>query len=128
MARVAVMTYIVIYITQVRMIGGISAYFFINAAAVLMFQPLLGKVTDRFGVHISLGASRAFFAAVPLLLADCAQTWQRWLVGVFNALGFEAGLAQLQALALRIAAPNRCGVGQHTVYIGNGAGDLPGLV
>jgi len=128
MVRATVNIYIVIYITQYRMIEGIAIYYFINAAALLVFQPLMGKITDRFGVHISLGTAGVFFIVALLILAYCTTTWQLWLLAMFVAIGFGTGNTQLQALSMRMASPGRRGVASTTSYIGMDLGDLIGPV
>lgn len=127
-ARISITTYIAIYITEVRMIDGITVYYLINAAALLVSRPLLGKIADKYGIHISLIPSYLSFAAALVLLAFCQNTWQLWLVGVFNALGYGAGQTQLQAMALKLTAPSRRGAASTTAFIGTDIGDLIGPV
>ena len=126
MVRTVIMTYLVIYITEVRMISGITVYFIINAAALLIFQPLMGRVSDKLGIHISLATSFIFIIITLVVLAYCAQTWHLLLAGVFHALGIGVGQSQLQALTMKIAAPERRGIASSTVYTGIDIGDLTG--
>lgn len=128
MARSGITTYIAIYVTEVRMIEGISVYYMINAAALLISRPMLGRIADKYGIHISLIPSHIFFIAALALLAFCTQTWQLWLTAVLNALGFGAGQSQLQAMALKLAPPSRRGAASTTAYIGTDTGDLLGPV
>lgn len=126
MSRIAITTYIAIYITTVRMIDGLSVYYFINAAALLFSRPLMGKIADRYGIPVSIIPSYVFFALSLILLAFCTETWQLWLISVFNALGYGTSQTQLQAMALKLAAPNRRGAASTTAFIGTDLGDMFG--
>lgn len=126
LARAGIMTFLVIYITDVRQIPGISAYYLVSAGVLLIARPVMGKIADRYGIHIALIPSLFFFSANLVLLAFCTQTWQLILIAVVNALGLGTAFSSLQALCMKVVPANRRGAGSSTFFIGLDLGDLTG--
>jgi len=128
LARAGIMTFLVIYITEVRQIPGISVYYLVSAGVMLIARPVMGKIADKYGIHIALIPSLIFFTANLVLLAFCSQTWQLILIAVVNALGLGTAFSSLQALCMKVVPANRRGAGSSTFFIGLDLGDLTGPV
>jgi MFS family permease len=125
-ARAGMTTYLVIYITEAKQIDGITVYYIINAAALLISRPLSGKMSDKLGIHKALVPSYVAFAANLILLAFCQNTWQLWICAVLNAFGTGTTQTMHQALVMKVVPANHRGAGSTTAYIGIDIGDLTG--
>lgn len=127
-ARAGIITYLVIYITEERQIGGITLYYIINAAALLISRPLIGALSDKAGIHRALIPTYISFAAGLILLAYCKSTWQLCVTAVLNAFGTGAAQTTHQALCMKVVSPTRRGAGSTTACIGTDLGELLGPV
>lgn len=127
-ARAGMVTYLVIYVTEYKMIEGISIYYIVNALAMLVSRPLIGKLSDRFGTHKALIPSYIAFAANLILLAFAKSSWQLWLCAVLNAFGTGTAQTMHQALCMQIVRPDHRGAGSTTAFIGIDIGDLLGPI
>ena len=126
LARAGMITYLIIYVTECKVITGISVYYMINAAALLISRPVLGKLSDKFGIQAALIPSYLAFAANLILLAYAGSTWQLWLCAVLNAFGTGTTQTMHQALCMKVVRPEHRGAGSTTAYIGIDIGDLLG--
>ena len=124
LARNCFSTYLVIYITEYRCIEGISLYYTIYAAALIVTRPIMGKLADRFGIPSALYPSYIIFAAGLLTLAFCTKTWQLWLAAVLIACGYGVTQSQHQALTMKVAPKDRRGAASTTAFFGIDVGDL----
>ena len=127
-ARAGMVTYLVIYVTEYKVIEGISIYYIVNAAAMLISRPLIGKLSDRFGTHKALIPSYIAFAANLILLAFVKNSWQLWICAVLNAFGTGTAQTMHQALCMQVVRPDHRGAGSTTAYIGIDIGDLLGPI
>lgn len=127
-ARACMTTFLVVVITDTRQIEGMSTYYMINAVAMMVARPLFGKISDKYGLHISLIPSYICFAASLLLTAICQETWQLWLVAVLYGLGYGTAAPSLQAMCMKLVEPERRGVASTTAFIGTDIGDLIGPI
>lgn len=128
MARAGITTFLVVLITDVRDIGGISTYYVINAVAMAASRPLMGKISDKKGLHITLMISFVLFALNLVAVAFCHSTPVLYLAAVLNAFGFGATQPAAQALGLKLAGENNRGAASNTVFIGIDLGDLLGPI
>lgn len=126
MARAGMVTYLVIYVTEFRVIEGVSIYYIINAATLLISRPLIGKLSDKFGVHKALIPSYIFFAANLILMAFVTKPWMLWVCAVLNAFGTGTTQTMHQALCMQVVRPDHRGAGSTTAFIGIDIGDLVG--
>ena len=128
LARAGMVTYLVIYITEVKQIPGISVYYIINAAVLLISRPLVGTLADRWGIHKALIPSYLAFAANLIILTVMTSTWQLWLIAVLNALGTGTTQTTHQSLCMKVARADHRGAAGTTAYIGIDIGDLCGPI
>ncbi len=127
-ARACMTTFLVVVITDVRQIEGMSTYYILNALAMMVSRPLFGKISDKYGLHISLIPSYICFAASLLLTAVCQTTWQLWLVAILYGFGFGTASPSLQAMCMKLVEPERRGVASTTAFVGTDIGDLIGPI
>ena len=126
--RIGISTYLVVFITDVRHIEGMTFYYYVNAAAMILSRPFFGRLTDRKGLHISLIPSYIFFALTLVLTAFCRNTWQLMLLAVVNALGFGTAFSSQQAMFVKVAPPELRGAASNTSYVGLDIGEMVGPI
>ena len=127
LVRGGLYTFLIIFISD-RNISGMSAYYYVNAAVMILARPFVGALADRKGLHITLFPAFAFFALSLVLTAFCRNTWQLMLVAVLNALGYGTAFSSAQALCMKVAPPDLRGAASTTSFIGLDIGDLIGPV
>ena len=127
-ARACMTTFLVVVITDTRKIDGMSTYYILNALAMLVSRPLFGKISDKYGLHISLIPSYIFFAASLVLTGFCQTTWQLWIVAILYGFGFGTASPSLQAMCMKLVEPERRGVASTTAFVGTDIGDLIGPI
>ncbi len=127
-ARAGMVTYLVIYVTEYKSIDGISVYYIVNAAAMLISRPLIGALSDKYGTHRALIPSYIAFAANLILLAFIGNSCQLWICAVLNAFGTGTAQTMHQALCMQVVRPDHRGAGSTTAYIGIDIGDLVGPI
>lgn len=127
LVRGGLYTFLIIFISD-RNIPGMSAYYYVNAAVMIISRPLIGALADKKGLHFPLIPSYVFFALSLVLTAFCSNTWQLMLVSVLNALGYGTAFASAQALCMKVAPADLRGAASTTSFIGLDIGDLIGPV
>ncbi len=127
LVRGGLYTFLIIFITD-RNIPGMSVYYYVNAAVMIISRPFIGALADKKGLHFPLIPSYVFFALSLVLTAFCRSTWQLMLVSVLNALGYGTAFASAQALCMKVAPADLRGAASTTSFIGLDIGDLIGPV
>ncbi len=127
LVRGGLYTFLIIFISD-RNIPGMSAYYYLNAAVMIITRPFFGALADKKGLHIALIPSYVFFAVSLVATAFCSNTWQLMIVAVLNALGYGTVFASTQALCMKVAPADLRGAASTTSFIGLDIGDLLGPV
>ena len=127
LVRGGLYTFLIIFLTD-RKIEGISAYYYVNAAVMILARPFVGALADKKGLHVTIFPALAFFALSLVLTAFCRNTWQLMLVAVLNALGYGTAFSSAQALCMKVAPADLRGAASTTSFIGLDIGDLLGPV
>ncbi len=127
LVRGGLYTFLIIFLSD-RNIEGISTYYYVNAAVMIITRPFFGTLADKKGLHIALIPSYVFFALSLIATAFCQNTWQLMVVAVLNALGFGTVFASAQALCMKVAPAELRGAASTTSFIGLDIGDLLGPV
>ena len=108
--------------------SGMSAYYYVNAAVMIISRPFIGALADKKGLHFPLIPAYAFFALSLVATAFCRSTWQLMAAAVLNALGYGTVFASAQALCMKVAPADLRGAASTTSFIGLDIGDLLGPV
>ena len=127
LVRGGLYTFLIIFISD-RHIEGMSAYYYVNAAVMILARPFVGALADKKGLHVTLFPAFVFFALSLILTAYCRNTWQLMLVSVLNALGYGTAFSSAQALCMKVAPADLRGAASTTSFIGLDIGDLIGPV
>lgn len=119
-------SFLVIYAGQQGVETGIGLYFTIYACTLLFTRPMVGRLSDRFGmVKVVIPAMCCF--AVSFLLISISDSLVMFLFAGFVA-GFGYGACQpaIQSLAMKCVGTARRGAASSTNYIGSDLGQLLG--
>lgn len=127
LVRGGLYTFLIIFISE-RNIPGMSAYYYVNAAVMIITRPFIGSLADKKGLHVTLYPAYVFFALSLVATAFCQNTWQLMLSAVLNALGYGTAFASAQALCMKVAPADLRGAASTTSFIGLDLGDLLGPV
>lgn len=122
-------TYLVIY-SDMRNVPAdqIGFYFTLNACVLLMSRPLVGKLTDRYGVvNVVIPAIGCCIVAY-WLISIATSIWMFLLAAVISAFGLGACQPAVQALCMKCVPDNRRGSASSTCYIAQDVGNLIGPV
>lgn len=126
LSRACINTFMVLYITEVRQIPGITGYYVANAVVLVISRVLFGKLADKRGMFpalmITFICSVLNFAG----LAIASQSWHLWMIGAMNALGINSAMTLLKTAAMIIVPEESRGAGSTTCFIGVDIGDLLG--
>jgi len=111
-------------------LSGYSLYFTINAVALILIRPFVGKLQDRKGLSIVLIPAYLFAAAGMVCIASAKAIWAVYLAGILKAVGIGTGQPAVQAECLKRLGPQRRGIATSSYYIGadvaNGIGPAVG--
>lgn len=118
--------FLVVFISDERHIEGIKVYFFVNAAANLLFRPMMAKLADKKGLPFAMAPVLMFFALTMVAISFCHNTATLMVVAVLHALGYGSIFGFLQAMCMKAAKPEDRGAASSTAYIGIDLGDLIG--
>ena len=122
----AVTSFLIIFATGRGVGKNIGLYFLISAGAMLATRPLIGRLTDRFGiVYVCIPAF--FVTIVSYIVISGSKSLVGFIAAaVITAFGQGACLPAMQALSMKAVPRERRGAASSTNYIGLDLGYLIG--
>jgi MFS family permease len=121
-------SFLVIFAESRGVTANIGFFFTIYAVTLLFTRPLVGVLTDRYGLVKVAIPALLFFAAAFLLLSFADSLWMFLLVAVISAFGYGACHPALQSLCMKCVPRERRGAASSTNYIGTDLGNLVGPI
>lgn len=119
-------TYLVIYAAEKGVTDNIGLYFTLYACTMLFTRPLIGKMTDKYGVVKVLIPGMACFI-IAYMIISISTTLPMFLLSSFvSAFGLGACQPAVQALCMKCVSQERRGAASSTCYIANDMGTLIG--
>ncbi len=109
---------LVLLASDMRGIGGASAFFAAYAAACLVSRPLAGRVSDKRGLAALLVPMSFVSIAGMLAMAFVPSLWGVVLGGLLTGTGQASSYSALQAEAVRGVPEEKVGRAVSTFYIG----------
>jgi MFS family permease len=110
-------SYMVPYAAE-KGIAGVSTFFTVVAAVIVIARPMSGRLTDRFGVKKIMVPSLAVFA-VSFIIVGLSKSLPAILAGgALAAIGYGATQPTLQAMAIQTVTPLKRSVASNTLYAG----------
>ena len=121
-------SFLILFSREQNVMGNIGLYFTVTAVTMLFTRPLIGNLTDKYGI-----AKIVFPALIVNLLSfviiSNSTTLASFLTAaVFNAFGQGAIIPVMQALAMKSVTNDRRGVASSTVFVATDLGFLIGNV
>ena len=121
-----VSTYLVIYAAQRGVESNIGLYFTLYACTMLISRPLVGKLTDKYGVCNVLIPALCCFILSYMLISVSITLAMFLLASFVSAFGTGACQPAVQALCMKCVPTERRGSASSTCYIANDLGTLIG--
>jgi len=119
-------SFLIIYGGKQGLGSEIGIYFTVNAVAMLISRPLVGRLTDKFGQVKILIPATIFFTASFVIISFSTTLWMFLLAAIASAFGYGASQPAIQALAMKMVPKERRGAASCTSYLGTDLGYLVG--
>ena len=126
-ASSSVSSFLVLHVND-RSIEGISTYYTISAICLVLFRPLTGTLSDRYGIHKIIVPCLAIYIVYFILISNVSSKWELWFCAVLSAAGFSSAHTLLQAIVMRLTPSIRRGAASSSCYIGYDGGTTVGGV
>ena len=120
-------SFLAIYGTDMGVVN--IGFFFTVYAGVLVFsRPLIGKMSDKYGL-VKVTIPALFCFALSFFLSSIADDLFMFLLAAFvSAFGFGAAQPAIQTLCMKCVPSDRRGAASSTAFIGNDLGNMAGPV
>ncbi|MDO5137727.1 MAG: MFS transporter [Oscillospiraceae bacterium] len=124
----AVSSFLVLHATD-RGIEGVSFYYTISAICLVLFRPLTGTLSDKYGMPKVIIPCFMIYIVYFLLISNVSSKWELWFCAVLSAAGFSSAHTLLQALVMKLTPASRRGAASSSCYIGyDGGTTLGGMI
>ncbi|NLO85256.1 MAG: MFS transporter [Clostridiales bacterium] len=108
--------------------ASIGLYFTVYALVMLIARPLVGKLSDRYGLGKTLIPALCCYALAFVLISISNSLWMFLLSAVVSAFGYGTCQPSVQTLCMKSVPRERRGAASSTNYIGDDLGNLIGPV
>ena len=123
-----VISFLYLFARERSITGNIGLYFTVSAATMLLSRPLVGKLTDKYGV-LKIAVPAVFCTIISLFIICWSTTLISLLIGsVVSALGQGAFNPAIQALTMKAVPNERRGAASSTSFIAQDAGAMIGPI
>ncbi|ETA80066.1 MFS transporter [Youngiibacter fragilis] len=118
-------SYLVLYAMEVN-VTNIGLFYTVNAIVLLISRPIIGRLSDRFGVIRVLPLAIVFYG-ISLVMISYSNSIERFiLAAVISAFGYGACQPIIQSLCMKSVTRDRRGSASATSYYGTDLGYLIG--
>ena len=121
----AVSSFLVLHATD-RGIEGVSFYYTISAICLVLFRPLTGTLSDKYGMPKVIIPCFMIYIVYFLLISNVSSKWELWFCAMLSAAGFSSAHTLLQALVMKLTPAKRRGAASSSCYIGYDGGTTVG--
>jgi len=122
----AVGSFLILFAAERGVISNIGLYFTVSAVTTLVTRPLLGRLTDKYGVAI-VSVPALFLNFSSLIIISFSHSLPSFLLAACIAsFGQGACMPGMQALSMKTVPAERRGSASSTNYIGMDIGALVG--
>ena len=123
----AINSFLAIYAINMGVVN-IGFFFTVYAGTMLISRPLVGRMTDRYGlVRIMIPAIFAFALAF-YLISIANSLWMFLLAAFVSAFGYGAASPAIQTLCMKCVPDNRRGAASSSYFVSSDLGNLIGPV
>jgi MFS family permease len=119
-------SFLIVFSSKVGVNEGIGFFFTIYAGMMLVSRPMVGKLTDKYGL-VKVFIPSLSFTVLSFIMISYSRTLPMFLLAAaISALGYGACTPAVQALAMKCVSRSRRGAASSTNYIGQDFGYLIG--
>lgn len=119
-------SFLIVYAEEVGVSQGIGLFFTVHAITMLLVRPVVGKLSDKYGLFNILAPSIVMFA-VAFLMISVSYTLPMFLLSaVVCGFGYATSQPALQAIAMESVPSHRRGSATSTCYMAQDLGNLVG--
>lgn len=119
-------SFLIVYAGKQGVGDGIGLFFTVYAITMLLTRPMVGRLTDRFGL-VKIAIPAMCFTVLSFFIISSANRLEVFLLAAFiNAFGYGACQPALQSLSMKSVPNSRRGSASSTNYIGMDIGTLIG--
>jgi len=111
-------SYLVLYATSLGLSVGFSLYYIVMALVALVVRPLLGKLSDKYGMMPVVLPALCFHLIGCLVMSFATSLVHILLAAVINAIGSAACQPAFQAISMKKVGTERRGVVNSTNMMG----------
>lgn len=120
-------SFLIVYGNQLE-IEGIGYFFTVYAGCMLVTRPLIGKLTDRYGLVKILVPSMILFVSSYFIISFSTNLSMFLVAAVATSFGYGAIVPAIQSLCMKMVPPDKRGVGSATMFVGVDIGSLIGPI
>jgi predicted MFS family arabinose efflux permease len=113
----SVLTFINAYAIELNLVTAASFFFIVYSAVVLCSRPVTGRLLDQKGSKYVVYPCCVLLAIGMILLATARTGTALLAAGALIGLGFGNLQSAMQAIAIKVVAPQRMGLATSTFYI-----------
>lgn len=106
-----------------RSIAGISLFFTVSSATVLLTRPFVGRIIDQKGWRVVLPTALILGGISMLFIGFAAGLWMIVVAAVFKGIGQSSGQIAVQAECVRRKPAQERGAAVSTCYLGSDLGN-----
>ena len=114
---VAGITSFLVLFADSRNVTGMPYYYAVNCVVLVILRPLIGRLSDRYGITRMLFPSIAMFAVTLAFLPMVKSTGLLIAAAVLQAIGYGTAYPSAQALCMKLTPPEKHGAGSNTFYL-----------
>lgn len=119
-------SFLVVFAGKQGVTENIGLYFTVTAVTMIFTRPLVGRLTDRYGI-VKVFVPAIFCDVVAFFIISTSHSLSTFLLAAFiSGFGFGACSPAIQTLAMKCVTNERRGAGSSTIFIGADIGNLIG--
>ena len=119
-------SFLIVYAYSRGVTGNIGLFFAVSACTMLVTRPIVGRLTDRYGVvKVSIPALLSNVIAF-VVISYSQALWSFLLAGLIAGCGYGACQPAIQALSMKAVPNERRGSASSTNFIGQDLGNIVG--
>ena len=121
-------SFLIVFAGRQGVSRNIGLFFSVQAFTLLLTRPMVGRLTDKYGL-VMIAIPAILCTALSFLIISFSGTLPLFLVAAFvNAFGYGACQPVLQSISMKTVPPERRGSASSTNYIGMDTGTIIGPI
>lgn len=117
LVNVCVSSFLVIFALEIN-VTNIGLFFTVNAIFLLISRPIIGSLSDRFGIVKVLPLAIISLGLSSVLIGYSTNITMFLIAAILNAFGYGACQPLIQSLTMKSVSKSRRGIANATTYYG----------